>query len=493
MKEYKKIHIFLFAFFIIGISSLLMIKSIQSFDYWWHIKAGEYIVTNKAIPFTDVFSWIGIKEGFYWHSHEWLTEVILFLNFKLFGQCSGYIFAVSLVLVLVILLYFFNRERYMQNKLLAIIWVFIGAFAFIYVSSPRPHLISFIFLTITIYLLYEYRENENSKKIWFIPFISFLWVNFHGGSSNLPYILTFIFIFTGLFNFEIGKISFNKLSNKQIKKYLIIAICSILVLIINPHGLDMITYPYTNMGDDFMLFNIAEWRSPDLKIKTDLIYYIIMAIPIMLFTTTKRKIDFIDLTLGVAFIYLTSKSVRFSILLYIVSTFFIFKYMEHLKIEIKSNKSNKLNKIIDKFREFSYKLVLAFSVAIIIIIPLTIITSDVPGRLFEAPISNEIIEYIKEAEPERLYNSYNAGGYLIYNDIPVFVDGRADMYSAGGTLKDAMKLDEMLVDVEEVINKYDFDMFLLAKDTQLIQYFEKTNEFKEVLKDDDYILFEKMK
>ena len=458
-------------------------------DYWWHIKAGEYIVTNKAIPFTDVFSWIGIKEGFYWHSHEWLTEVVLFLNFKLFGQCSGYIFAVSLVLVLAILLYFFNRERYMQNKLLAIIWVFIGAFAFIYVSSPRPHLISFIFLTITIYLLYEYRENENSKKIWFIPFISFLWVNFHGGSSNLPYILTFIFIFTGLFNFEIGKISFKRLSNKQIKTYLIIAICSILVLAINPHGLDMITYPYTNMGDDFMLFNIAEWRSPDLKIKTDLIYYIIMAIPIMLFTTTKRKIDFIDLTLGVAFIYLTSKSVRFSILLYIVSTFFIFKYMEHLKFELKSNK---LIKIIDKIKVFSYKLILAFSFAIIIIIPLIVITSNVPGKLFKAPISDEIIEYIKEAKPERLYNSYNAGGYLIYNDIPVFVDGRADMYSAGGTLKDAMKLDEMLVDVEEVINKYDFDMFLLAKDTQLIQYFEKTNEFKEVLKDDNYILFEKI-
>lgn len=458
-------------------------------DYWWHIKAGEYIVTNKAIPFTDVFSWIGIKEGFYWHSHEWLTEVVLFLNFKLFGQCSGYIFAVSLVLVLAILLYFFNRERYMQNKLLAIIWVFIGAFAFIYVSSPRPHLISFIFLTITIYLLYEYRENENSKKIWFIPFISFLWVNFHGGSSNLPYILTFIFIFTGLFNFEIGKISFKRLSNKQIKTYLIIAICSILVLAINPHGLDMITYPYTNMGDDFMLFNIAEWRSPDLKIKTDLIYYIIMAIPIMLFTTTKRKIDFIDLTLAVAFIYLTSKSVRFSILLYIVSTFFIFKYVEHLKFELKSNK---LIKIIDKIKVFSYKLILAFSFAIIVIIPLIVITSNVPGKLFTAPISDEIIEYIKEAKPERLYNSYNAGGYLIYNDIPVFVDGRADMYSAGGTLKDAMKLDEMLVDVEEVINKYDFDMFLLAKDIQLIQYFEKTNEFKEVLKDDNYILFEKI-
>ena len=489
--EFIKKHKYLFMLLpILAITLTFISLYVIPNDYWWHIKAGEYIVTNKAIPFTDVFSWIGVKEGFYWHSHEWLAEIVLFFNFKLLGEFSGYIFAVSLVLVLATLLYFFNREGYIQNKLLAIIWVFIGANSFIYVSSPRPHLISFIFLTITIYLLYEYRENEKSKKIWFIPLISFLWVNFHGGSSNLPYVLTFIFIFTGLFDFEIGKISFKRLSNKQIKTYLIIAICSVLVLVINPHGFDMITYPYSNMGDNFMLLNIAEWRSPDLKLKTDLIHYIIMAIPIMLFTTTKRKIDFIDLTLCFAFIYLTSKSIRFSILLYIVSTFFIFKYMEHLKFEFKTNK---LIKLTNKIKVFSYKLVLAFSFAIIIIIPLTVITSDVTEKLFKAPISDEIIEYIKEAKPERLYNSYNAGGYLIYNDIPVFVDGRADMYSEGGTLKDAMNLDEMLVNVEEVINKYDFDMFLLDKDTQLVQYFEKINEFREVLKDDDYILFEKIK
>ena len=459
-------------------------------DYWWHIKAGEYIVKAKAIPFTDVFSWIGINEGFYWHSHEWLTEVILFLNFQIFGQISGYIFAIVLTATLVILLYFFNRKVYLEYKFLSIIWVFIGTYALIYVSSPRPHLISFIFLTITIYLLYEFRENENSKKIWILPFISLLWVNFHGGSSNLPYALSLIFVITGLFNFEIGKISFKRLSKKQIKTYLIISLCCVLVLVINPHGLDMITYPYSNMGDDFMLFSIAEWRSPDLKIKTDIIYYIVMIIPTMVFITTKRKIDFIDLTLGFAFIYLTAKSIRFSVLLYIVSTFFIFKYMEHLKIEIKSNK---LNKIIDRFRGFSYKLVLAFSTAILIMIPLTMVTSNLPGNLFKAPISDEIIQYIKESKPERLYNSYNIGGYLIYNDIPVFVDGRADMYSAGGTLEDAIKLDEMLVDVEEVISKYDFDMLLLEKDTQLVQYLERDNKFEKVLEDEDYVLFEENK
>ena len=214
-----------------------------------------------------------------------------------------------------------------------------------------------------------------------------------------------------------------------------------------------------------------------------------MAIPIMLFTTTKRKIDFIDLTLGVAFIYLTSKSVRFSILLYIVSTFFIFKYMEHLKFELKSNK---LIKIIDKIKVFSYKLILAFSFAIIIIIPLIVITSNVPGKLFKAPISDEIIEYIKEAKPERLYNSYNAGGYLIYNDIPVFVDGRADMYSAGGNIQDAINLSSMLCNPEEIINKYKFDLFLIYKGSPLDYYFNTADNYISINEDDTFIIYKKI-
>ena len=38
-------------------------------------------------------------------------------------------------------------------------------------------------------------------------------------------------------------------------------------------------------------------------------------------------------------------------------------------------------------------------------------------------VSNEMITYLKK-EKSILYNSYELGGYLIYQDIPVFIDGR---------------------------------------------------------------------
>jgi hypothetical protein len=48
----------------------------------------------------------------------------------------------------------------------------------------------------------------------------------------------------------------------------------------------------------------------------------------------------------------------------------------------------------------------------------------------DAPVA--AVKYITENKPVgRLFNSYNWGGYLIWNlrDYPVFVDGRTDLYS----------------------------------------------------------------
>lgn len=476
MKEYKKIDIFLFAFFIIGISSLLMIKSIQSFDYWWHIKAGEYIVTNKTIPFTDVFSWFGIENNLYWHSHEWLSEVVLYLFYSIFNNFGAYIFTIGLFLSISLLLFLLNKDKYYKNIRFSIIWVILGVLILVPIALPRPHMISLILFLFVIYILFDYKEHK-SKKIWILPLISILWVNFHGGSSNLIYIMIFMFIITGLFDFKIGRITAKKLENNQIKTLFIVAILSILALLINPHGFDMITYPYSNMADSYMLSFIDEWRSPDLKKFSDLFVFIeIFLIGIILIIDKDKDIDLLDFLLEGAFIYLTFKSIRFSAFLYIISSFIIFKY-------INESKDKEINKQ------------LSIGLGIIGII-LTIFSLFNIGSIASQPIkevvSNDIIQTIKEEAPKRLYNAYDVGGYLIYNDIPVFVDGRTDMYSAGGNIQDAINLSSMLCNPEEIINKYKFDLFLIYKGSPLDYYFNTADNYISINEDDTFIIYKKI-
>ena len=156
-----------------------------------------------------------------------------------------------------------------------------------------------------------------------LPLISLLWVNFHGGSSNLPYILTIIFIITGLFEFKFSNITFDKISKKQIKTYFIVGALSFLVLALNPHGLSMISYPYVNMNDTVMLNLIGEWRSPDIKNFTDIVFVLPIVIAVLVFFKSKKEILFIDLVLIGAFSYLSLKSIRFVAFMYIPSLYYL--------------------------------------------------------------------------------------------------------------------------------------------------------------------------
>ena len=57
--------------FSISISLFLLLTMRVESDYFWHIKAGEYMFKNGILR-KDVFSWI--LNGKYWMSHEWLFE-----------------------------------------------------------------------------------------------------------------------------------------------------------------------------------------------------------------------------------------------------------------------------------------------------------------------------------------------------------------------------------------------------------------------------------
>ena len=42
-------------------------------DFWWHVKTGEWIVNNRAVPNNiDIFSWSAKESGIKWIPQEWL-------------------------------------------------------------------------------------------------------------------------------------------------------------------------------------------------------------------------------------------------------------------------------------------------------------------------------------------------------------------------------------------------------------------------------------
>lgn len=458
-------------FLIFGGLLLLAIFSFGfGYDYYWHVKAGEYIVNNLKIPYYDIFSWYGISNNLYWMSHEWLSEVVIYGYKFLFSDFGPLIYNISIYLILILTLFKCNEKNLEKNKIFTFIWALTGILIFSRVMLPRPHMISYILLAFTIYLLYDNFNNENSKKIYFLPLISMLWANFHGGSSNLPYVLCLLFLICGLFKFKFGKIEANKISKMQIKKYIICGLLSIAVIVINPHGIKMLAYPYINMGDKVMISNITEWASPNLNNVSDYGDFLALGIIILTMIVTKKKIRLIDLVILGAFLVLGFKSLKFISLLYIVATYIIFNFVSEFKFNIPK--------------------VMSIAILITIIISGGFLSTRLINNYNKKPIPDGIIDYIKEKEPKKLFNYYGFGGYLIYNDILVFIDGRADMYSKHN-FKDAVDIQN--VGYNYLLTRYDFDMLVIPNNIPLNIQLSNNSNYILTNQADNVAVYEKIK
>lgn len=438
-------------------------------DYWWHIKTGEWIVKNHKIPENDIFSWYGTEKNIHWIPHEWLSGVILFLVFNLCGNNGVFIFVLLMALIFDIML-LFKMKKYVENNLV-MGGLFILFFTIIVTMLfyPRPHIFTYFLLFFEFKILYAFIENRNTKLIYLIPVIGILWSNLHGGSAILSYVMCAVVLVAGIFKFENSRILSIKFEKKDFLKLTLIIFLTIIGVLINPVGKDVLIYPFLNQGDSLMISIISEWQSPDIKdIGQLLLYYI----PIILMTygiiVDKKQIHIIDILFTALFVYLFLRSTRFIMFWYICAVFSSMKYMK--KIKIKS------------FNIKFEKILIAFIISIIYIMNIfnfvTILKTLDKTQFIKNDISNEMINFIKDDSPKRLFNDYDFGGQLIYNEIPVFFDSRADLYSQENIMVDGLSLlflesaskDINYVEVEKKMEQYKFDGIFVKKQRPLYSY-----------------------
>ncbi len=280
-------------------------------DFYWHLKAGEYISTHHRIPFTDIFSWYASSNHLSWISHEWLFEVLIYHFFHIGKQFGVFLYVLLSFIFISIILWKQNEKIFFRHSFETIIWSVIGMLVFANKALPRPHLMSYLFFALTIYFAYDTIQNQNSKKIYLAPLISLLWSNIHGGSSNLSYLIYGAFFFFSVLPFTKGKFKNQPMSKKQQKKYLYAFFTSILFICINPHGIQMLLYPYINMTYKVMLNCIEEWQVLSITSIDGIFYLFFILIVFFKVFHSKKERQVLDLLLLFVFAILGVKSTRF--------------------------------------------------------------------------------------------------------------------------------------------------------------------------------------
>lgn len=461
-------------------------KSFQN-DTFYTIKIGESILEH-GIDMKDHFSW---HELDYTYPH-WLFDIIIYKIYDI-GGFEGLYQSILLVFIIIgITFYFINLKRnksYFVSLLFSILAVIMLA-RFI---AARAQLISYLLFLLEIFFIEKIVEDGKKKYMIGLFIINILIANIHSAVWPLYFVLMLPYLFEYFVAFITEKIKHkpklgiftNKLElvkNKNIKYLGIAFLISLPLGLLTPIGDIPYTYFIRIMQGETMEY-IGEHKPLVLMENFFVVgYLLIMIIPLIF---TKVKIRLSDLAMMVGLILMAFISVRHIALLGIIGMFYLCRLISNIG-RIKSNQ------VLD-FELPWYSL---FIVTVTIIITSALVFNVNNQAEFINPNDYPVtmVNYMEknlDMKNVKLYNDYDFGSYLIYRNIPVFIDSRSDLYTKefngeNDIFTESMKITEKY---GRIFKKYGVTHILIYKNTDFNQILAASPNYELLHKDGRFMLY----
>lgn len=429
-------------------------------DTWWHLRAGQWIIENRAIPRVDYFSYT--RAGQTWLYPGWLVEVPMYLIYDKFGPGGLNVWTASIVCLTFILIWYAMVGG-----------VFLRAFVLILAAtasgvywSARPQLVTLLFAATYILILegFRWRGDRNTlTRLWLLPVIMIIWVNSHGGFI-IGFLIWGIYLIDAIYRWKTGV-----LTASNLRIYSLVGSLMIIGACINPAGASMLGYPFKTVQIHALQGYIQEWQSPNFHEISVQPYAWLILVTFGFVGASRRRIALTDFLLCSCFIYLGLLAGRNIALFSLSAPLAISRHSELLIDTLKkfthpvSDTNSQRKSVIDWCILFACVLLVLYKVY-------NIYPTTQNQQVFSKMLPVGAIEYINKTHPPgRLFNSYNWGGFLDYNlpDYPVFVDGRTDLY-------DDLIINEWITVIQaadgwqEILDKWQINLVLVEPDRPIV-------------------------
>ncbi len=151
-------------------------SGIADTDFFWHLTYGQWMIEHSAIPSVDSFSWT--FSGAPYQLTQWLGEVAIGAAYNAWGLEGTKAMSVTLAAV-IIGLNWAAAKRFVDSTMalgLAITCNLVQI-----VTPMRPQLFSFAMLALVVYLAVSWLETGRQRYLVLVVPVMVLWVNLHGG------------------------------------------------------------------------------------------------------------------------------------------------------------------------------------------------------------------------------------------------------------------------------------------------------------------------
>ncbi|MBE6148360.1 MAG: hypothetical protein E7167_02560 [Firmicutes bacterium] len=443
--------IFIILFTIPLIFCLLLTEKLDN-DLWYLLSEGRYIFENGVYNIDP----LSMHSGLHVVVQNWLSATIFWIIFDLFGQMG----IMTMVLVcnfwICLLLYKICMLLSDRNYILSLVLMFATDITLIsHFIVSRPQIFSFIVLLGLIYVLELYIKTENKKYLVWLPILSLIEVNMH---ASLWWML-FLFILP----YVIDSFKCDILQTEGYKKRpLFIAIATaLLVGFINPYGYKAITFIFTSYGDKYMHLFINEllpFTFTKQLCKHMFALILVIGLIYTFFREGKIRVRYICLFCGTMLLgFMSVKGFNTFILVAIFPLAYFFKDMFPKDFSDLKEDFPKLTKILGA--TIGIICILGFSAMYFIKCNTNLMENN----------AKEAMDLISESfNPEKMlvYSSFNDGGYVEFRGFKPYIDPRAELYlkknnKKADIFKEFYDLQHNLIDKQNFLDKYQFDILLL--------------------------------
>ena len=495
MKNNKKFN-YIFLLWITIFAIGLVRKTLQN-DTFYTIKIGELIFKN-GIDMMDHFSFHILP---YTYPH-WLYDCFIYLVFKTGGYLGIYISSISLFIILLFIV-FKTNSKISGSQIMAAFTTFICALSIASFVTARAQLVSFIMFALEIYFIESFLKTGKKKNLIGLLLISLILCNIHVAVWPFYFILYLPYLAEYLVSLVCSKIKLKK-ENKFIKfvksrvileqneniKYLFITmILSLFTGLLTPIG----DTPYTYLIKTMMGNSQKYIKEHQMITWMDSPFTIIIAFE-TLFLALFNKAKLRDIFMICGLIIMNIFSIRHMSFLALIGTICFGRIFEMFFTNFNLNIEDKIKKI------FSKKIVVFASFLLVITFSFLMTYNQNKKEYIDSELYPvEATKYIKKninIKEMKLFNDYDFGSYLILNNIPVFIDSRAELYT-----KQFSGLDYDIFDDYEFITSNYQEKFEFYGITHVLTYkkyvtlqnmLKRDSNYKILYEDDYFILFEKI-
>lgn len=461
-------------------------KTLQN-DTFYTIKIGESILEN-GIDMKDHFSWHGLD---YTYPH-WLYDILVYKIYDIGGFNGIYISNILIFIVIGIAFFLINLK---QNKsyFVSLLFSMLAVIMLARFVTARAQLLTYLFFLLEIFFIERLLSSSKKRYIVGLFVICILIANIHAAVwpfyfiLMLPYLVEWVVVtinnkIKNRPNFGVFADRIDIVKEKNIKYLFITFIISLFLGLLTPIGTIPYTYVIKIMQGNTMEF-IDEHKALVLVENLFVVGYLGILLITLIFT--KVKVRFRDLFMIAGLLLMTFTSIRHISFLGIIGMFYLCRIICNIGYI-------NTNKVFD-FDIPWYGLFIVF-VTIVITTGVVYSVNSKEEYINPSIYPVDMVTYMKDnmdMEKVKLYNEYDFGSYLLFNDIEVYIDSRSDLYTEPfnhdfDIFNECMNITE---NYGRVFKKYDITHILTYKDTYLNQILAASPNYKLVRKSGRFVLY----